>query len=137
MKKWDNVFKSGLSKFCERQSLKNFKGYGRLSRPYLMKFFKDCLPQNLLSPLLNTVPYKTSMKAWKITSLCKSFNFWRNSNSSLEVNNIIFKLLTISEANSKSFFSCCKISARAQYIFWALRRKHKCLDKINIEICNE
>ena len=27
------------------------------------------------------------------------------------------------------------MSARAQYIFWALRRKHKCLDEINIEIC--
>ena len=26
-----------------------------LSRSYLFKFFKDCLPQNLLSPLLNTL----------------------------------------------------------------------------------
>ena len=41
---WDKVFKSGLRKFRGRQSLKNFKGYG------LLKYFKDCLPQNLLSP---------------------------------------------------------------------------------------
>ena len=26
--KWDKVFKSGPSKFCERQLLKNLKGYG-------------------------------------------------------------------------------------------------------------
>ena len=31
---WDKVFKSGLSKFCGRQSLKNFEGYG-----LLLKFF--------------------------------------------------------------------------------------------------
>ena len=36
--KWDKVFKSGLSKFCGRQPLKNFKGYG--SRPYSLKFLK-------------------------------------------------------------------------------------------------
>ena len=29
---WDNVFKSGLSKFCERQPLKKLKGYGLLKR---------------------------------------------------------------------------------------------------------
>ena len=28
--KWDKVFKSGLSKFCGRQPLKNFRGYGLL-----------------------------------------------------------------------------------------------------------
>ena len=27
-----------------------------LSRPYLLKLLKGCLPQNILSPLLNTVP---------------------------------------------------------------------------------
>ena len=36
-------FKSRLSKFCGRQPLKK-----------LTNFFKGCLPQNLLSPLLNT-----------------------------------------------------------------------------------
>ena len=34
------VFKSGLSKFCGRQALKNFKGYGLLSRPYILKLLK-------------------------------------------------------------------------------------------------
>ena len=43
---WGKVFKSRLSKFCGRQPLKNLKGYGLL---------KGCLPQNLLSPLLNTL----------------------------------------------------------------------------------
>ena len=28
---WDKVFKSGLSKFCGRQPLKTFKGYGLLN----------------------------------------------------------------------------------------------------------
>ena len=28
---WDKVFKNGPSKICERQPLKNLKGYGRLS----------------------------------------------------------------------------------------------------------
>ena len=28
-----------------------------LSRPYPFKFFKGCLPQNLLSPLLNTLSH--------------------------------------------------------------------------------
>ena len=46
---WDKVFRSGLSKFCGRQSLRSFKGYG------LLKIFKGCLPQNLLSPPLNTL----------------------------------------------------------------------------------
>ena len=46
---WDKVLKSRLSKFCGRQPLKNFK------LPYSFKFFKGCLPQNLLSRLLNTL----------------------------------------------------------------------------------
>ena len=29
---WDKVFKSRLSKFCGRQPLKNFKGYGLLKQ---------------------------------------------------------------------------------------------------------
>ena len=40
---WDKVFKSGLSKFCGRQPLKNLKRYG--------------LPQILLGPLLNTLSH--------------------------------------------------------------------------------
>ena len=51
---WEKVLKSGLCKFCGRQPLKNLKGYGLLSRPYPFKYFKGCLPQNLLGPLLNT-----------------------------------------------------------------------------------
>ena len=54
---WDKVFESGLSKCCGRQSLKNFKGYGLLKQTILLNFFKGCLPQNLLSPLFNTLSH--------------------------------------------------------------------------------
>ena len=43
--KWDNVLKGGPSKICGRQPLKNLK--------WNFKFFKGCLPQILLGPLLN------------------------------------------------------------------------------------
>ena len=52
--KWAKVFKSGLSKFCGRQPLKNLKGYG-FNWLYTLKFFKGSLRQNLLSPVLNTL----------------------------------------------------------------------------------
>ena len=51
------IFNRGLSKFCGREPLKNFKGHDLLSRPYPLKFFKGCLPQNLLSPLLSTLSH--------------------------------------------------------------------------------
>ena len=41
---WGKVFKSGPSKIC-------------LGRPYSFKFFKGCLPQILLGPLLNTLSH--------------------------------------------------------------------------------
>ena len=55
---WDKVFKSGLCKFCE-DSLEKFEGIITvcLSRPYLFKNFKGCLPQNLLSLLLYTLSH--------------------------------------------------------------------------------
>ena len=53
--KWDKIFKSGPNKICGRQPLKHLKGYGLLSRPYPFNFFKGCLPQILLGPLLNTL----------------------------------------------------------------------------------
>ena len=40
----DKVFQSGLCKFCGRQT------------------FKGCLPQNLVSPLLNTLPHMISVQ---------------------------------------------------------------------------
>ena len=43
----------GRSKFCGRQPLKNLRGYGLLKQ----KIFKGCLPQNLLSPLLNSLSH--------------------------------------------------------------------------------
>ena len=49
----DTVLKSGLSKFCGR--VFKSRTYLCVSRQYPLKFFKGCLPQNLLSPLLNTL----------------------------------------------------------------------------------
>ena len=37
---WDKVSKSGLSKYCGRQPLKNFKGYGLLKLTISLKIFK-------------------------------------------------------------------------------------------------
>ena len=54
---WDKVFNSGLNKFCGRQPLKKLKGYRILKQTISFKFFKGCLPQNLLSPLLNTLSH--------------------------------------------------------------------------------
>ena len=52
---WNKVFKSGPSKICGRQPLKNLKGYMVcLSKLYPFKFVKGCVPQILLGPLLNT-----------------------------------------------------------------------------------
>ena len=51
---WDKAFKSRLSKFCGRQSLKRFKGYGLLKN---LKFFRGRLPQSLPTPFLNTLFY--------------------------------------------------------------------------------
>ena len=53
--KWDKVFNNGPSKICGTQPLKNLKGYGLLKQTISLKFFKGCLPQNLLSTLLNTL----------------------------------------------------------------------------------
>ena len=53
---WNKVFTSRLSKFCGRHSFKNFKRYGLFNRPYPFRFLKGCLPQNLLTPLFNTLP---------------------------------------------------------------------------------
>ena len=43
--------KSGTSKICGRQTLKTLKGYSLLNH-IPSSFFKGCLPQILLGPLL-------------------------------------------------------------------------------------
>ena len=40
-----------------KAAFKKFQGMVCLSRPYPLKYLKDCLPQNLLSPLLNTLSH--------------------------------------------------------------------------------
>ena len=36
---WDKVFKNGRSKICERQPLKNLKGYGLLKQIISVQIF--------------------------------------------------------------------------------------------------
>lgn len=48
-----------------------------------------------------------------ITLVFNSFNLCRSSNSSLEVSKIMFSVLTINDANFKSF-SCKRISAKVR-----------------------
>ena len=43
---WDKVFESGLSKFCGRQSLKNFEGYGLLNIKGKTNVFQDARQDN-------------------------------------------------------------------------------------------
>ena len=53
----DKVLKRGLSKFYGRHSLTSFKGYGLLKQTISLDFFQGCIPQNLLSPLLNALSH--------------------------------------------------------------------------------
>ena len=50
----------------------NYK-WNCLRRPYPLKFLKGCLPQNLLNPLLNTLPEISF--TW-ILQILKSVNLW-------------------------------------------------------------
>ena len=43
-----------------------------LSRPYPFKFFKDCLPQILLAPFLNTLSHTMPLKYLNGYGLCLS-----------------------------------------------------------------
>ena len=58
---WGKVFKNGPSKICGSQPLKYLKDIVCLRGPYPFKFFKGCLSQILLSPLLNTLSYLISL----------------------------------------------------------------------------
>ena len=51
------IFKYGPSKIGERQPFKTLKRYGLHQRSISLKIFKGCLPQILLGPFLNTLPY--------------------------------------------------------------------------------
>ena len=74
--KWDKIFGSGLGKFCGRQPLKKSR-YIVWSRPYPLKVFKCCLPQNLLSPLLNTLLQIMLKKLWNLSVINGSvFMLW-------------------------------------------------------------
>ena len=48
------IYGTKYNKFYRRQPLKNFKGHGQLKQTISLEILKGSLPQNLLSPLLNT-----------------------------------------------------------------------------------
>ena len=74
--KWDKIFESGLGKFWGRQPLKKSR-YIVWSRPYPLKVFKGCLPQNLLGPLLNTLLQIMLKKLWNLSVINGSvFMLW-------------------------------------------------------------
>ena len=90
--KWDKVFKSGPGKICGRQPLKNLKGY---------KFFKGCLPQILLGPLLNTWTH----------ALTRSISSFRDSTGIYKSN----------RANKLSIF-CCSCRRRNVVLIFVTNR---------------
>ena len=78
----DKVFMSGLSKFCGRQTL---------TRDMVcLKFFKGCLPQNLLSPLLNTLSYLICVTLLAFSAI--TFHFSNIVSESLWLNSFSSKL---------------------------------------------
>ena len=67
----DKIFKSGQVKFVEDSLKKIWRDMVCLSRQYPLKFFKGCLPQFLIGPLLNTLSHiiwreHTKMLNWSI-----------------------------------------------------------------------
>ena len=67
---WDKVFKSGLSKFCGRQPLKSFSGYGLLQHyfvPFDLLFFG-----NAKKSLTTKTLYKPFYSDWKETTYKRS-----------------------------------------------------------------
>ena len=60
-------------KFVEDNYLKNWGGMVCLSRSHSFKFFKDCLPQILLGPFLNTLSH--FMKQYTESKLIKYFKY--------------------------------------------------------------
>ena len=61
-----NTRKLPISYVATQNFLKKLTFLSPLSRPYPFKFVKGCLPQNLLSPLLNALPHLLSLE--KVTT---------------------------------------------------------------------
>ena len=79
---WDKVFKNGPSKICGRISVVCF------NTPYHFKFFKGCLRQFLLGPVLNSLSHITFSS---VTQILPILNY--------------FKLFTLSTKNDLEGFS--------------------------------
>ena len=73
---WGKVFKNGPSKICGRQPLKNLKWYEQTIS------LKDCFPQILLDPFLNTI-YQYDMISLSESYLDLSVSF---NNDNLHIN---------------------------------------------------
>ena len=65
---WDKVFKNGPSKICERQSLKNLKGYGLLKQIISLNIFWRLSSINFTWPILEFfAPFVMLQEDWSIT----------------------------------------------------------------------
>ena len=81
-----------------------------LSRLYTLSFFKGCLPQNLLSPLLNTLSRFTSMILRKISErlldrILLDNGSWENQlfKSALESNSSRYLLVQIQQWKQQNY----------------------------------
>ena len=81
-----------------------------LSRLYTLSFFKGCLPQNLLSPLLNTLSHFTSMILRKISErlldrILLDNGSWKNQlfRSALESNSSRYLLVQIQQWKQQNY----------------------------------
>ena len=81
-----------------------------LNRPYTLSFFKGCLPQNLLSPLLNTLSRFTSMILRKISErlldrILLDNGSWENQlfKSALESNSSRYLLVQIQQWKQQNY----------------------------------
>ena len=74
---WNKAFKSGPAEICGRQPLKNLKWYGLLKQTILLtsNFLKGCLPENILSPLLNNLSHKLIFH-WIFILIVFSYDFF-------------------------------------------------------------
>ena len=66
---WETHTQIGQNIFG-RQPLKSLKGYSLFKQNISLQFFKGCLPQTLLGPLLNTLSQN------KTEALTKSMYIW-------------------------------------------------------------
>ena len=113
----DKVFKNGPNKIYGKQPLNNFKGYGWADHP--IKFFKDCLPQILLGPILNICPNSSLQFSAFCESVLEIAEQWlfENEPISFWCPSIFYENLILPNTT----FYLVQNSRRAKIIFWKFR----------------